>query len=41
MKRFAQLWLNTDPGYIKAMRKTGNVIGFPFKMLLGVVKWAE
>ena len=40
MKRFAQLWLITDPGHIKAMRKTGDVVGFPFKILVRMMKWA-
>ncbi len=38
MKRFSQLWLSMEPGPIKAMRKTGDVIGFPFKILVNRVK---
>ena len=41
MKRFAEIWLTTDPGHIKAMRKTGEVVGFPFKMLMTAGKWAR
>ncbi len=41
MKRFAEIWLETDPGYIKAMRKTGSIVGFPFKMLMSAGKWTR
>jgi hypothetical protein len=40
LKRFAQLWLAGDPGHIKAMRTTGDVVGFPFKVLVRMMKWA-
>jgi GTPase Era involved in 16S rRNA processing len=40
MKRFAQLWLSNDPRHIKVMRNTGNVVGFPFKVLVSMIKWA-
>ncbi len=41
LKRFAHLWLTTDPAHIKAMRKTGDVVGFPFKVVMGMVKWVR
>ena len=41
MKRFAKIWAKTDPAHIKLMRKTGNVIEFPLKMLLGAAGWAK
>jgi len=41
MGRFAQIWAKTDPGHVKFMRRTGNVIEFPLKMLLGAAGWAR
>ncbi len=41
MKRFAKIWAKTDPAHIKVMRKTGNVIEFPLKMLFGAAVWAK
>ena len=41
MKRFAKIWAKTDPAHIKFMRKTGNVIEFPLKVLFGAVGWAK
>ena len=38
MKRFVDIWLSTDPPFIKAMRKTGTIIEFPFKVLAGTAK---
>lgn len=34
MKRFIEIWLATDPPYVKAMRKTGSLIEFPLKVLI-------
>ena len=41
MRRFAQIWADTDPTHVKLMRKTGSVIEFPLKMLLGAAVWAK
>ena len=41
MRRFAQIWMATDPTHIKLMRKTGSVIEFPLKMLIGAAVWAK
>ncbi len=41
MKRFARIWAKTDPAHIKFMRKTGNVIEFPLKVLIGAAGWAK
>ena len=41
MRRFAQIWAATDPPHVKLMRRTGNVIEFPLKMLLGAAGWAR
>jgi hypothetical protein len=41
MKRFAKIWAKTDPTHIKFMRKTGTLIEFPLKVLLGAAGWAK
>jgi hypothetical protein len=41
MRRFARVWSTTDPTHVKVMRRTGNVIEFPLKMLLGAAGWAR
>lgn len=33
MKRFIDIWLETDPPYVRAMRQTGNALSQPIKML--------
>jgi len=38
MKRFVEIWMETDPPYVKAMRKTGSLIEGPFKVLVGTAK---
>ncbi len=41
MHRFARVWAATDPTHVKIMRRTGSVIEFPVKMLLGAAGWAK
>jgi hypothetical protein len=41
MRRFARIWSASDPPHVKIMRRTGNVIEFPLKMLLGAAGWAR
>ena len=41
MRRFARIWADTDPAHVKMMRKTGNLIELPIKMLLGAAGWAK
>jgi energy-coupling factor transporter ATP-binding protein EcfA2 len=41
MRRFARIWAATDPTHVKIMRRTGTVIEFPIKMLLGAAGWAK
>jgi hypothetical protein len=41
MRRFAKVWAATDPTHVKIMRRTGSVIEFPVKMLLGAAGWAK
>ena len=38
MKRFVEIWTETDPPYVKAMRKTGSLVERPFKLLVGTAK---
>jgi len=38
MKRFVDIWVSKDPPFVKAMRKTGNIIELPFKVLVGAAK---
>ena len=38
MKRFVEIWMSTDPPFVKAMRKTGSIIELPFKVLVGAAK---
>lgn len=39
LNRFSEIWMETDPSHIKAMRSTGNYIGMPFKALSGAARW--
>jgi hypothetical protein len=41
LKRFAKIWSKTDPAHIKFMRKTGQVVEFPLKVLFGATGWAK
>jgi len=41
MRRFARIWARTDPPHVKILRRTGNVIEFPLKMLIGAAGWAR
>jgi len=38
MKRFVDIWMSTDPPFVKAMRKTGSIIELPFKVMVGTAK---
>ena len=38
VKRFADIWMSTDPSYVKAMRKTGDWIEFPFRAIFNTAK---
>ncbi len=37
MRRFADIWLATDPTHIKVMRRTGRVVEWPLKMVLSAL----
>ncbi len=38
MKRFAEIWMSTDPTHVRTMRKTGSLIELPFKILFGTAR---
>ncbi len=38
LKRFAEIWLQTDPPHIKLMRKTGAAIELPYRGVIKIVK---
>ncbi len=37
-KHFVDIWLSTDPPFIKAMRKTGHIVELPFKIAARTAK---
>jgi len=41
MRRFARIWAASDPTHVKIMRKTGSIVEFPLKMLLGAAGWVK
>jgi len=41
MRRFIDIWLETDPPYIRTMRQTGSIFSQPIKMLAGAVGKAK
>lgn len=38
MRRFAKIWLESDPAHIKFMRRTGKVIEWPLKTVIKTVR---
>lgn len=41
MKRFTEIWVSKDPPYLQTMRKTGDVVSTPVKMLSKAVIWTK
>lgn len=41
MRRFAKIWAASDPSAVKFMRRTGSVIEFPLKAVVGAAGWAH
>jgi hypothetical protein len=41
IKRFAEIWLSTDPAHIQAMRKAGKVIGYPASAIFKAIAWTK
>ena len=40
VRRFADIWMSTDPPHIRFMRKTGSVLEWPVKVIAGAVRQA-
>ena len=41
LRRFAEIWLATDPPHVKALRQAGGLINLPMKWVAGTVRWAR
>jgi hypothetical protein len=41
MRRFAKIWAASDPPAVKLMRRTGSLIEFPLKAVIGAAGWAR
>jgi hypothetical protein len=41
MRRFAKIWAGSDPPAVKLMRRTGSLIEFPLKVVIGAAGWAR
>jgi len=39
LERFSQIWFESDPNYLKYMRKAGHFIELPFKAAINAAKW--
>ena len=39
LKRFVEIWHQTDPSHIRWMRKAGNIIDLPIRAAVKTVKW--
>lgn len=39
VRRFSQIWQDTDPSHVKIMRKTGQVVEGPLRLALRAAKW--
>ncbi len=38
LRRFARIWLDSDPAHIKFMRRTGRIVEWPYKTIAKAVK---
>jgi hypothetical protein len=41
MRRFAKIWAASDPTAVRIMRRTGSLIEFPLKAVIGAAGWAR
>ncbi|MCP4351232.1 MAG: hypothetical protein GY795_37685 [Desulfobacterales bacterium] len=41
MKRFSEIWMSKDPPYLQTMRKTGDVVSTPIKMMSKAAVWTK
>jgi hypothetical protein len=39
VRRFSEIWQDTDPSHVRIMRKTGQVVETPVRLLMRVAKW--
>jgi GTPase SAR1 family protein len=39
VRRFSQIWQDTDPAHVKIMRTTGRVVETPLRLLMGAARW--
>ena len=39
VRRFSEIWRDTDPSHVKFMRQTGRVVETPVRLLLRAAKW--
>ncbi len=39
VRRFSEIWRDTDPSHVKIMRKTGRVVETPVRLLMRAAKW--
>jgi hypothetical protein len=40
LRRFAKIWMTSDPPHIKWMRRTGRIVGWPMRMLVKTARKA-
>ncbi len=41
MRRFAHIWYRGDPTHIRAMRKTGSILGYPVRLVSWLIRGNE
>jgi hypothetical protein len=39
IRRFSEIWQETDPSHVKIMRKTGQVVEAPIRLMMRAVDW--
>lgn len=39
VRRFSEIWQDTDPSHVKLMRKTGRVVETPVRLLMRAARW--
>jgi len=40
VRRFSEIWQDTDPAHVKIMRNTGRLVEAPVRLLMRAAKWA-
>jgi hypothetical protein len=41
VRRFADIWLTTDPAHIRFIRKAGSVVEAPLRLIAAAARWAK